>query len=197
MLGSGMQGTSLPGLVDYFAGEESVRWREKVWPKGLNAGDCGVSGSFGFGGGASASGGGGGDGVSVRNEMENEMENEKRDETDEGTKRPKYIIHTHTPDFADKVIVCQGMGIAGREEEKRKKVGEERRVREEEEEERREIVENGMSEGIANDEAINESDIETETETEKIESIIAKNEPTDTIMTDANISSHQTPEIHA
>ncbi|QSZ35957.1 hypothetical protein DSL72_007079 [Monilinia vaccinii-corymbosi] len=88
---------SLPGLIDHLAGPGLVRWREEHWPEGLNAGDCGVSPSFGVGGsrdqdqtedmmmGNGKNGGKNGDG-----------------DGDEDHERPQYIIHTHAPNFADK-----------------------------------------------------------------------------------------------
>ncbi|ESZ92515.1 hypothetical protein SBOR_7087 [Sclerotinia borealis F-4128] len=121
---------SLPGLIDHLAGEELVRWRERNWGEGLNAGDARVAGSFGVGGGD------GGNGKGDKNK-------------DEG--RPRYIIHTHAPNFTDKsystplvkqlLVNCYhgaliaAMGIAEREERERDELGSEREKEKEEEEE--------------------------------------------------------------
>ncbi|CAD6449132.1 fb5fc21d-547f-45ba-a8f4-bc9fc2b7bc5d [Sclerotinia trifoliorum] len=202
-----MREISLPGLIDYLAGEDLVSWREEVWPKGLNAGDCGVGGSFGLGGdgagtGTSTNRGREEEGVSLRGEIENRKEkrDEKdgEDEKDEKIKRPKYIIHTHAPDFADKSystplvkqllvncyrgVLVEGMGIAAREEE-------EERLREEEQREK--IGNYGVSGEKIRD---GESEIEIESM-----SVSTTNEPADTIMTDAShLPLHKpkkTPEI--
>ncbi|KAK6602164.1 hypothetical protein H4I95_07266 [Botrytis cinerea] len=106
---------SLPGLIDKSAGEDLAKWRESNWKEGLNAGGCGVSGSFGLGG----------------------VEEGKNGEIGMGTgedERPKYIIHTHAPNFTDKaystplvkqlLVNCyrgalvEAMGIAESEEKR-------------------------------------------------------------------------------
>ncbi|KAF7891842.1 hypothetical protein EAF00_008144 [Botryotinia globosa] len=113
-IGRGTPQISLPGLIDQTAGEELANWREQNWKEGLYAGACGVSGSFGLGNAAEGKRYGN---VYMR----------------EGNQRPKYIIHTHAPDFADKaystplvkqlLVNCyrgalvEAMGIAEREEE--------------------------------------------------------------------------------
>ncbi|KAF7941889.1 uncharacterized protein EAE97_006726 [Botrytis byssoidea] len=111
---------SLPGLIDKTAGEELAKWREQNWKEGLYAGACGVSGSFGLG-----------DAAAVKID---EGKRYGKGEMREGNERPKFIIHTHAPDFADKaystplvkqlLVNCyrgalvEAMGIAEREEEK-------------------------------------------------------------------------------
>ncbi|KAM0318791.1 hypothetical protein ACHAO8_001588 [Botrytis cinerea] len=106
---------SLPGLIDKSAGDDLAKWRESNWKEGLNAGGCGVSGSFGLGG----------------------VEEGKNGEIGMGTgedERPKYIIHTHAPKFTDKaystplvkqlLVNCyrgalvEAMGIAESEEKR-------------------------------------------------------------------------------
>ncbi|TGO17080.1 hypothetical protein BTUL_0021g00800 [Botrytis tulipae] len=110
---------SLPGLIDKTAGEELAKWREQHWKEGLYAGACGVSGSFGLGNAT---------GVNI-----DEGKRNGKGDMREGNERPKYIIHTHAPDFADKaystplvkqlLVNCyrgalvEAMGIAEREEE--------------------------------------------------------------------------------
>ncbi|TGO26224.1 hypothetical protein BPAE_0064g00400 [Botrytis paeoniae] len=136
-IGTGTPQISLPGLIDKTAGEELAKWREKNWKEGLNAGACGVSGSFGLG-----------DGGGFEKQKNGKVE--KRDEANE---RPKYIIHTHAPNFADKaystplvkqlLVNCyrgalvEAMGIAGREEE-----GERQKKEHEQEEEQEESAPN-------------------------------------------------------
>ncbi|TGO69479.1 hypothetical protein BOTNAR_0010g00130 [Botryotinia narcissicola] len=112
---------SLPGLIHKTAGEELAKWREQNWKEGLYAGACGVSGSFGLG-----------DAAEVKiDEGKKYGKGGKREENE----RPKYIIHTHAPDFADKaystplvkqlLVNCyrgalvEAMGIAEMEEEER------------------------------------------------------------------------------
>ncbi|KAF7950286.1 hypothetical protein EAE96_007574 [Botrytis aclada] len=129
---------SLPGLIDKMAGEELSKWRERNWKGGLNAGACGVSGSFGLGDDD-------GPGVKIDGGKEN-GKLEKRKECG----RPKYIIHTHAPNFADKaystplvkqlLVNCyrgalvEAMGIAEREEEEERRTGKDGEMRKEEEE---------------------------------------------------------------
>ncbi|KAF5870513.1 uncharacterized protein Bfra_009901 [Botrytis fragariae] len=136
---------SLPGLIDKTAGEELAKWREQNWKKGLNAGACGVSGSFGLGDGSAS-------------EKERNGKVEKREENG----RPKYIIHTHAPNFADKaystplvkqlLVNCyrgalvEAMGIAEREEEEEE--GERQKGGGEEEDE----AEEGKEENFSNTE---------------------------------------------
>ncbi|KAF7861946.1 hypothetical protein EAF04_007827 [Stromatinia cepivora] len=150
--------TSLPGLIDQLAGEELVRWREEVWPGGLNAGGCGK---------------------------------------EEEYKRPKYIIHTHAPNFANKSystplvkqllvncyrgVLVEGMWIAEREEEERRM----------EEEEWREKVGNGVGgeEGSCGGKGEGRQD-------EEIDRVSMANEPAKTIMTNGEVpnKSKNTPE---
>ncbi|KAJ8063139.1 hypothetical protein OCU04_008381 [Sclerotinia nivalis] len=188
--------TSLPGLIDHLAGEELVRWREKVWPDGLNVGGCGVCGSFGLGGGEVGAGEGEDGKCGVRGEKDKEERDRKEKKRDEGKERPKYIIHTHAPNFADKTystplvkqllvncyrgVLVEGMWIAEREEEKRRKEEEEeRRVKEEKQ---REKDGNGVREEVGSC-----GDNGEGRQREEMESVSTANEPADTIMTDASI----------
>ncbi|KAF7890773.1 uncharacterized protein EAF01_010582 [Botrytis porri] len=139
---------SLPGLIDKSAGEELPKWREKNWKEGLNAGACGVSGSFRLG-----------DGGGSEKERNGKVEGREEHE------RPKYIIHTHAPNFADKaystplvkqlLVNCyrgalvEAMGIAEREEEGERQEREEtERQTDEEEKEEEGIASNTTIKGI-------------------------------------------------
>lgn len=131
-IGTGTPQISLPGLIDKTAGEELAKWREQNWKEGLYAGACGVSESFGLGNGA---------GVKI-DEGKKNGKGGKREEME----RPKYIIHTHAPNFADKaystplvkqlLVNCyrgalvEAMGIADREEEGERQKGEDEQVEE-------------------------------------------------------------------
>ncbi|KAB8294072.1 hypothetical protein EYC80_009527 [Monilinia laxa] len=89
---------SLPGLIDQLSGPELIKWREEHWPDGLNAGACGVSPSFRLGG----------PGGPERNPSNKDITDIWRNNSEtkltciEPHQRPKYIIHTHAPNFADK-----------------------------------------------------------------------------------------------
>ncbi|TGO79413.1 hypothetical protein BELL_0033g00060 [Botrytis elliptica] len=193
-IGTGIPQISLPGLIDKTAGEDLAKWREKNWKEGLNAGACGVSGSFGLGNGAEAKIGEGKKNGKVRMRMR-----------EEEYERPKYIIHTHAPNFADKaystplvkqlLVNCyrgalvEAMGIAEREEK----------------EEERERIKGGDEKQEEEEERVKEKGIASDIEVKKIDEnpVFSTSTGEDTILadtepnTDENMSAEQetTPEI--